>query len=206
MKTKTLLSLICLAGAGLAAGAAEFKIYGALKFDEPSSEVRENAVFFPAAAPDGKSTPLLFASNYQNGKGSQRLKVILTSENTVHGTGRACTFEPATGGETAIHTENYGVIKSSPDLWFAMFVHAPESSLPLQLVSWNDTKKVNRVINLDLKPDKWNFLKIKLNGPNFYEDGEIVQSVNTPTPPRKCQCIFRSVFYAVTHVSQACFV
>lgn len=164
--------------------ASGFNIYGRVTFEENELKMSSDnkLLNLPLPVIDGKeaeSAPVIWVRNYRPGISTpSKLKLSTTNKYAYGDSGYACTFEAGNGNET-IFGIDFPDLKASSDLWMAFCLYIqPEEKNTFEVSGWNATKKVNRHRVFSVTPGKWNFIKINIYGPGYYEEGDIVRSLS----------------------------
>ena len=164
--------------------ASEFKILAKTYFDAPNPgaiKSKSQIYYMPKVLQPAGSLPYFQALTYPGGAPRRRLKVSLTAEG-YDGTGNALSFEKTNGKETMILCSKIcegekKLLTSKKDLYVAFCIYSKENSGAYFLTFRNNTQKKNRKFGIKLPGGKWHVIKQRINGPNFFNPGDLVNSI-----------------------------
>lgn len=150
------------------------QIYG--KFEAATAGLIAKQLRVTQNSASESDTPYLAVRSYPVGSPSHLVKFDFENNLSYNGIGHSIGFIKNDARSIQLVFNQPQEIKSSPELYCGFCIYVPaDCEGGFELLVWNYSRKVNRSRTFKATPGKWHFEKIKLNGPGFLEDGEILK-------------------------------
>ncbi len=153
------------------------QVYG--KFEARTAKLIAEQFRVSQTSQPAPNSPYLVMRAWPVGASSRLIKFDIENEISYNGIGHSFSFAKNDAKSLQFSFDQSQELKSSPDLYCAFCIYVPaDCAGKFELTVWNYSRKSNRTQIFQVTPGEWQFVKIKLNGPNFFEDGDLLKGIS----------------------------